>query len=673
MMRRNQEGTIGRGRGSGLALTLTAVVLLVGSIGIAAVQRQDTRSRRESGLTEVARQQATTLSDHFASARAIVLLTAQNPTFEEFYEVPGSRIQKIRRRIPELTSATDALRYLETLYPNAIGEACFIDAGGAENARVVHGHVATIAELSPDETASTFFAPTFAQPVGSVYQSEPYLSPDTGEWVISSSTVVPSSDGQAHAIVHFEVTIESLRRAAAKTSSDGDYATHVVNAETGAIVLDSDRPQRKGEPIGDGHDEDFAWVRGTSGSGSVDTEAGRAAFVHLPPTPGNANHFAVVVVYEGSPSPIGAQLATILLAAVAILLFLIGLFSYRSAQELLTTAALTDPLTGLANRRQLLADLAQRYAGADRRFSLAMFDLDGFKAYNDTFGHPAGDVLLIRLAANLRALIGDARAYRLGGDEFCVLMSDHAPARRTADEMAAALSEHGDGFSVGASVGWVHAGEGRDADALLILADKRMYANKHDRREIADGQGRNLLLRVLEERAPELLDHRGEIATLAEAIAREMGLDETTASLSRQAAELHDVGKIAIPDSILRKAGPLSETEWIFMRRHSEIGERVLDAFPSLASVGKLIRSHHERWDGSGYPDGLAGEEIPVGARIAGVLDAYHGMILEERPHRPKVTQEEALEELRRNAGTQFDPSVVEAFARVVEREPSVL
>jgi putative nucleotidyltransferase with HDIG domain len=197
---------------------------------------------------------------------------------------------------------------------------------------------------------------------------------------------------------------------------------------------------------------------------------------------------------------------------------------------------------------------------------------------------------------------------------------------------------------------------------MLRLADKRMYAEKHARRVQLDTHSRDVLLAALEARYPELLQRRDELADLAESTARALGLDDNQIVLVRRAAELHDVGKVAIPDSILRKSGGLTEDEWAFVRRHSEVGQRILDAVPALAEVGRLIRAHHERWDGTGYPDGLGRDEIPLGARIVAVVDAYHAMMLEDRPHRPRLTMDVALEELRAHAGTQFDPAVVEAF-----------
>jgi two-component system, cell cycle response regulator len=177
-----------------------------------------------------------------------------------------------------------------------------------------------------------------------------------------------------------------------------------------------------------------------------------------------------------------------------------------------------------------------------------------------------------------------------------------------------------------------------------------------------------VLLRSLSERQPDLHVHLRGTADLALAVGRELGMNGEELDDVAHAAELHDVGKIAIPDAILEKSAPLDETEWGFMRRHTIIGERILQAAPALRSVARLVRSSHERWDGVGYPDGLRGDEIPLGARIVAVCDAFDAMTT-NRPYRLRIGEPAALAELGRCAGTQFDPRVVEAFASVLERE----
>jgi two-component system, cell cycle response regulator len=174
-----------------------------------------------------------------------------------------------------------------------------------------------------------------------------------------------------------------------------------------------------------------------------------------------------------------------------------------------------------------------------------------------------------------------------------------------------------------------------------------------------------VLIRVLNQRAPDLAEHGDAVKSLAVAIGRDLGLPPGELSTLSRASELHDVGKIAIPDAILNKPTPLDGEEWEFMRQHTILGERIVSAAPSLASVGRLIRASHERWDGDGYPDGVGGEQIPLAARIIFACDAYDA-ITAERPYSPARGPETALEELRRHAGSQFDPEVVASLDRVL-------
>jgi diguanylate cyclase (GGDEF)-like protein len=333
--------------------------------------------------------------------------------------------------------------------------------------------------------------------------------------------------------------------------------------------------------------------------------------------------------------------------------------------------ALTDALTGLGNRRALTRALEELVAEAtpDQPLVLALFDLDGFKQYNDTFGHPAGDTLLVRLGGNLSAFLhGRGRAYRMGGDEFCaVFHTAGEPHEATVRGAAAALSEQGDGFSITCSHGAIVLPVETDEPVeALRIADQRMYANKHAGRTSAGRQSKDVLLRALAERDPGLGTHAGTVA-LAAATAERLGLTPDEVDQVRHASELHDVGKVAIPDAILGKPGPLTEEEWAFVRRHPIIGERIILAAPALARVAALVRSSHERWDGAGYPDQLAGDAIPLGARIVAVADAYAAMTA-GRPYRAARSPEQALAELRAGAGSQFDAAVVEAWCAAQDR-----
>jgi diguanylate cyclase (GGDEF)-like protein len=340
---------------------------------------------------------------------------------------------------------------------------------------------------------------------------------------------------------------------------------------------------------------------------------------------------------------------------------------FRENLEMLRASrveATTDALTGLGNRRKLLADLE---SPGRRETLLVLLDLDGFKVYNDSFGHLAGDALLARLGGRLSDAIrpGD-EAYRLGGDEFCVLAGGPLDRAAVALRVAKSMHEHGDGFSVTASYGFVSVpDEAVTATEALRLADHRMYAQKQRRENSAGRQSKDVLLRALEERNPELADQLTDVAELAADVARRLGLPENEIEQIHNAAELHDVGKVAVPDAILEKLDPLTDEDWVFIHQHTLIGERIISAAPALAHVARLVRSTHERWDGTGYPDRLQGEQILIGARILTVCDALAAM-LSDRPYRSAVGLPAALDELERCAGSQFDPRVVAALKAVL-------
>ncbi len=338
--------------------------------------------------------------------------------------------------------------------------------------------------------------------------------------------------------------------------------------------------------------------------------------------------------------------------------------------------ALTDPLTGLGNRRQLMEDLnvACRRVSGGETWELMLYDLNGFKRYNDTFGHPAGDALLARLSDKLRTVVAPyGTAYRMGGDEFCVLLRDCAERldALTAASVAA-LSERGPGFSIGAAHGVVNIPpELDDPAAVMQLADQRLYRRKEETREAsAVHQLRDVLLQAFQERHPDLQEHQRGVGALVLEVGRRLGMDGEELDVLARAAELHDVGKIAIPDAILTKPGPLNAEEWGFMSRHTILGERILAAAAALRPVARLVRSSHERFDGAGYPDGLRGEGIPLGARIIFVCDAFDAMT-SDRSYSSAVAVDEAIAELRACAGTQFDPAVVQAFIASFGGSPS--
>jgi diguanylate cyclase (GGDEF)-like protein len=357
---------------------------------------------------------------------------------------------------------------------------------------------------------------------------------------------------------------------------------------------------------------------------------------------------AIGVLTYGNLAHIGGLALGLAVGALLLLVVRVGV-SVQENLALLAASradALTDSLTGLHNRRALLEDLSAALAASkDLASLLVLFDLNGFKHYNDTFGHPAGDALLQRLGHRLAAHVaGRGLAYRLGGDEFCILMRlPGEDPQVLAAHAATALLEEGDGFTIGACFGEaVITPDMADVSEPLRIADQRLYASKR-----AAG--------------PVLSVYDGGVARLAQRVGERMGLVGIDLEDLRRAAELHDVGKVAIPQEILSKRGPLDAEERAFVEQHTVIGERLLAAAPSLRPVSRIVRAGRERFDGTGYPDGLAREQIPLAARIVSVCDAYEAL-LADRPYQPGISAAEAIAELRRCAGAQFDPAVVDAL-----------
>jgi diguanylate cyclase (GGDEF)-like protein len=338
--------------------------------------------------------------------------------------------------------------------------------------------------------------------------------------------------------------------------------------------------------------------------------------------------------------------------------------------EVTRAQAFTDDLTQLGNRRLLVEDLerATDSATPDAPAALVLFDLNGFKHYNDTFGHVEGDRLLAQLARRLEQAVRDrGTAYRLGGDEFCALLAgDPRELDGLLPQLEAALSEAHDAGTVGCSYGVaLIPHESRTAGAALALADRRMYERKDRDRRSTRLQMRDLLLAVVQEQRPDLHTHSTAVSVLSRSVGLALGMSVNEVDLVVLAAELHDVGKVAIPDLVLGKPGPLDEDEWRLMRTHTIVGERLLSAVPPLGPVAPIVRSSHERWDGLGYPDGLAGEAIPLAARVVAACDAFDAM-LSERPYCAGLPLDDAVRELRANAGSQFDPAVVDVLVEVV-------
>jgi diguanylate cyclase (GGDEF)-like protein len=353
--------------------------------------------------------------------------------------------------------------------------------------------------------------------------------------------------------------------------------------------------------------------------------------------------------------------------------------------------ARTDNLTSLGNHRAYQAALRELTAAAEATgtpFSLALLDVDDFKRVNDSYGHPAGDELLVQLAGLLET-IESAQAFRFGGDEFAILCElDEASAFRAVEEVQeriAGLQTPGGAVTISVGIA-TYPAHASSAEELQRTADGALYWSKRhgknrscvyspsvvrvfsaeelERATERDARLRAAknLVRFVDARDPSTASHSQIVSSLAEAIGIELGLDPETIERLRLAGLLHDLGKIGLPDAILHAPRALTDEEFAIVRRHPEFGHALLDGL-GVEPVDTWVLHHHEHWDGDGYPNGLAGEEIPLGARIILVADAFEA-ITADRPYRKAQSPQAALAELSRNAGTQFDPDVVAALAR---------
>ncbi|MEA2474308.1 MAG: hypothetical protein QOE06_2223, partial [Thermoleophilaceae bacterium] len=369
----------------------------------------------------------------------------------------------------------------------------------------------------------------------------------------------------------------------------------------------------------------------------------------------------------------------------------------------LSDVAVTDELTGLLNRRgfhDLFETELERARRSGRPLSVIVGDLDAFKAVNDRFGHAAGDRALERLSEILQAVKRRIdTAARIGGEEFAVIApdTDHHAAYILAERMRREVRDAfaPEPFPLTISLGIAtFPRHGATGESLIGGADEALYAAKklgRDRTVVYNPELADSLLAATGQPAPRAERHSTTVLALAEvidirdegtaehsetvgryagAIARELGLGADLVERVRFGGIVHDVGKIGIPDSVLRKPGWLSDEDWREMHRHPEIGARILRG-ANLDDIGEWVLAHHERPDGEGYPHGLSGNDIPLEARILAVADAYEAMT-SDRVYRPALTSQSARAELLRCSGTQFDGRVVDAFLTVLDREDVV-
>lgn len=334
--------------------------------------------------------------------------------------------------------------------------------------------------------------------------------------------------------------------------------------------------------------------------------------------------------------------------------------------------ALWDQVTGLQNSRMLRSDIETVAATPGERRMLMLLELDGLQAYNDRFGYEAGDELLRGTAQALVdavAPLGGA-AYRGSGGRLAALVPA-ADGQLGEILLAATASLRSDDRDLLISKSYGEAAipeEAQGPDAALQLAGRRLTAQKQSQHRSARRQAHAVLVAALCARQPELRDHLRVVAYRAIGLARRLGVDREGIDDIALAAELHDIGLLAAPETVLGRESSLNDGEIGAMHSHSVSGERIIAAAPGLSSVARLVGASAERFDGSGYPNGLAGDAIPLGSRIISVAVAF-AALTSQRPYRPALGLGEALTELQRGAGSQFDPRVIDALASEIAED----
>jgi diguanylate cyclase (GGDEF)-like protein/PAS domain S-box-containing protein len=344
----------------------------------------------------------------------------------------------------------------------------------------------------------------------------------------------------------------------------------------------------------------------------------------------------------------------------------------KQYEERLKYLSRHDQLTGLYNRAHFEFELSRFDSSSAYPLTIITADLDGLKLINDTLGHGHGDKMLFDCAALIRETLrkSDILA-RVGGDEFAVILpgTDGNVGSIIAERIKADIKSYNlknDSLPLSISLGMATADNARLSMAELYReADDMMYIDKLQTGAGAKSQIIKSLMVTLAERDFITAGHARRMEELCRQLALKINLRQNQLGRLVLLAQVHDIGKVGIPDQILLKNGPLNDEEWKIMRKHSEKGHRIASASADLLGIADLILKHHERWDGSGYPLGLRGKEIPVECRILAIVDAFDAMT-NDRPYKQPRSIDDALEELKRCAGSQFDPELVILFLSVL-------
>jgi len=353
--------------------------------------------------------------------------------------------------------------------------------------------------------------------------------------------------------------------------------------------------------------------------------------------------------------------------------FLIDITARKQAEADLINLSKYDYLTGVYNRRFFEAELKR--IDDERLFPLSVIigDINGVKFINDAFGHSAGDKHIAETAMILKDCCreGDVLA-RIGGDEFIILLpnTDNAAASEVLRKIQAAITEFdaknaSDIYQHSVSLGCAtKVSTDEDIKEIIKIAEGYMYQRKLLEHNSAHSAIVSSIRATMFEKSHETEEHAQRLVSLSKAVGMALGLSQAELDKLVLLASLHDIGKVGIRDDILTKQSELNEMEWVEMKRHPEIGYRIAKTSPELVPIAEGILCHHEWWNGSGYPQGLSGECIPLISRIVAVVDAYDAMT-NDRPYRKALDHEVAIERIKQNAGTQFDPHIVIIFTEI--------
>jgi diguanylate cyclase (GGDEF)-like protein/putative nucleotidyltransferase with HDIG domain len=382
--------------------------------------------------------------------------------------------------------------------------------------------------------------------------------------------------------------------------------------------------------------------------------------------------YVVAAGLYGNPEPVYVTFAVASLAFAAVLCAWQAK-NHDRARDQLTRMSRTDPLTDSLNRRgfeeRVRAELDDALRSG-RPVGLVLLDLGNFKSVNDLHGHAAGDELLCWVVDGIRRSVRQMDTIgRLGGDEFAVLAPglNQVDAADLGERIKAVLAER---IAVTTGIASFPV-DGVDPDELQKRADSHLYEQKHGidtkfaagRRELSWAA---TLAHAVDARMSAPSEHSATVARYAAAIAQRLGWGGADLAYLRVAAMLHDVGKVSLPDTILKKPGPLDEREYEEVKMHPVTGAEFVNRVDGLSLIALWVRHSHEHYDGSGYPEGLKGDDIPLASRILLVADAFDAMT-SDRPYRTAIPHDEALSELQRNTGQQFDPRCVAAFQDYLE------